>query len=97
MDLSKYHVYIGDILSDSSLVEKLSGRKYGCIAANIVADVIIALLPIVKKLIAPGGTFVCSGIIKERLDDVLDAMNKENISITHINEAGGWAAVRCDF
>jgi len=97
VDISKYHVFTGDVLSDAALVGTLAERKYECIVANIVADVIIALLPIVKRLIKPGGTFVCSGIIAERLPDVLSAMEAENITPHHINEAGGWAAVKCKF
>jgi len=97
VDISKYHVFTGDVLSDAALVGTLAERKYECIVANIVADVIIALLPIVKRLIKPGGTFVCSGIIAERLPDVLSAMEAENITPHHINYAGGWAAVKCKF
>ncbi|MBQ4630353.1 MAG: 50S ribosomal protein L11 methyltransferase [Clostridia bacterium] len=95
VDTSKYHVYSGDIISDKALFEKLSVRKYDVIAANIVADVIIALLPIVKKLIKAGGTFVCSGIIDERLEDVLSAMDKENITPCHKSCGGGWNAMTC--
>lgn len=95
VDVSKYHVYSGDIISDTALFEKLAVRKYDVIAANIVADVIIALLPVVKKLIAPGGTFVCSGIIEERLPDVLAVMEKENITPSHKSTAGGWVAMSC--
>ena len=67
------------------------------IVANIVADVIIALLPSVKMLIKDGGTFICSGIIKERLCDVKNAMNSNNITISDIHEEDGWAAVTCKF
>lgn len=97
VDTSKYHIYSGDIITDTSLFEKLAVRRYDVIAANIVADVIIALLPTVKKLIAPGGTFVCSGIIEERLPDVLSAMEKENITPTHKSTSGGWVAMSCIF
>ena len=97
VDISRYHVFTGDILNDDKLLEKLSERKYECIVANIVADVIIALLPIVKKLIKEKGVFICSGIIEERLCDVLAAMEKNEIEISHINKAGGWAAIRCNF
>ena len=95
VDISKYHVYSGDIISDKNLFDKLSVRKYDVIVANIVADVIIALLPIVKKLIKDGGTFVCSGIIDERLSDVLCAMEKENITPCHKSCGGGWNAMTC--
>ena len=97
VDRSKYEVFAGDVTSDEELFKKLSETKYDVIVANIVADVIIALLPTVKKLIAPGGVFICSGIIKERLCDVTEAMSKENVSIDSICEQDGWASVTCKF
>ena len=97
VDKSRYHVYSGDLISDSSLLEKISHVKYDVIVANIVADVIIALLPAVKKLIKAGGTFICSGIIKERLDDVINAMKSQCIDVENVCEEDGWAAVVCKF
>ncbi len=93
VDKSKYLVYSGDILTDKELFEKLSVRKYDVIVANIVADVIIALLPTVKKLIAPGGVFICSGIIEERTDDVKEAFEKNNMEIADIKRSGEWVAI----
>lgn len=97
VDKTKYEVFAGDVTSDGELFAKLSETKYDVIVANIVADVIIALLPTVKKLIAPGGVFICSGIIKERLNDVTEAMDKENVSVDSICEQDGWASVTCKF
>jgi len=97
VDRNKYEVYAGDVTSDKALFDKLSETKYDVIVANIVADVIIALLPTVKKLIAQKGIFICSGIIKERLCDVTAAMEKENISVKEISEQDGWASVTCNF
>lgn len=97
IDKSKYHVYSGDILTDSALFEKLNVRKYDVIVANIVADVIIALLPTVKKLIKDGGVFICSGIIEERIDDVKKAFNENNMEISALKRSGEWAAIKCCF
>lgn len=97
VDRAKYEVFAGDVTSDRALFDKLSETKYDVIVANIVADVIIALLPTVKKLIAKDGVFVCSGIIKERLCDVTEAMEKENITIDRVCELDGWASVTCKF
>lgn len=96
-DKSKYSVYAGDIVTDRILFEKISDTKYDVIVANIVADVIISLLPTVKKLINKNGTFICSGIIKERLEDVKNAMQKENITPCTVSEEDGWAAITCKF
>lgn len=95
VDVSKYEVYAGDVTTDKALFQKLSGTKYNVIVANIVADVIIALLPTVKKLIARNGVFICSGIIEERLCDVTDALEKENIEVSSVRREDGWACVTC--
>ncbi len=97
VDTSKYHVYSGDILTDTELFEKLNARKYEIIVANIVADVIIAIIPTVKKLIKENGIFVCSGIIEERITDVTDALTANDVKISHIKRSGEWAAIRCEF
>ena len=65
--------------------------------ANIVADVIIALLPTVKQITEKGGTFICSGIINERLPDVLEAMNNAQINVDHTCTDGEWSSVTCKF
>ena len=93
VDKSKYSVYAGDITTDKVLFNKLSETKYDVIVANIVADVIIALLPTAKKLIKTGGVFICSGIIKERFCDVEAAFKSEEIEIFSTNEADGWVSV----
>lgn len=97
VDKSKYEVMAGDVTSDRALFEKLAGSRYNVIVANIVADVIIALLPTVKKLIAENGIFICSGIIEERLCAVTDAMEKENIPVLSVRREDGWACVTCNF
>lgn len=97
VDKSKYHVYDGDILTNKTLLDKISNKKYDVVVANIVADVIIALLPTVKNIVAQNGTFICSGIINERLIDVTDAMKKSNITVSKTVTDGEWSAVVCNF
>ena len=97
VDTANYRVYSGDITKDVELFNKISDKKYNVIVANIVADVIISLLPTVKKLIDKNGTFICSGIIKERLDDVKTAMNNNSVKISDVTEQDGWAAIVCKF
>ncbi len=97
IDRSKYTVYSGDILSDSELFDKMNVCKYDVVAANIVADVIIALLPTAEKLIKNGGTFICSGIIDERLADVEKAIGNSSFEIEETVHSGGWASLKCKF
>ncbi len=97
IDASKYHVYSGDITEDAKLFDMLNVRKYEVIVANIVADVIIAIIPTVKKLIRENGIFICSGIIEERINDVTDALKENGVNISEIKQSGEWAAIRCNF
>ncbi|MDE6132496.1 MAG: 50S ribosomal protein L11 methyltransferase, partial [Oscillospiraceae bacterium] len=66
---SKYTAYCGDIISNEKLVEKIGGG-FDLIAANIVADVLIAMSPLFEKFVKKGGTLILSGIITERADEV---------------------------
>ncbi|MCD8036138.1 MAG: 50S ribosomal protein L11 methyltransferase [Clostridiales bacterium] len=88
-----YTVVSGNILTDENLDEAYSGKKYDVVEANIVADVIIALTDKVPNYIKDGGIFISSGIIAERLDDVLSALKSHSFEVLDIKRKKGWAAV----
>lgn len=88
-----YTVVSGNILADDELDKAYSGKKYDVVEANIVADVIIALSEKVPNYIKDGGVFICSGIIVERLDDVLAALEEHGFKVLDIKRKKGWAAV----
>lgn len=80
--------YVGD------LTDKVSGR-YDIICANIVADVIIRLCPDVPQFLKPGGSFITSGIIDTRKEDVLAAVRANGFKADVIKEDNGWVALKC--
>ena len=90
------HVAEKIVFHQGDLAEKISGQ-YDIICANIVADVIIRLLPDVHKFLAPGGLFLCSGIIDDRKEDVLSALAEHGLHQVDIREAGGWVAISNQF
>ena len=94
-NLSKniYHGYAGDVTNDKKLHEEISKQKYEIVLANIVADVIISLAPFVKGFLKDNGTFICSGIIIERKDEVREALEKAGLEILEVRTMGEWAAV----
>ena len=93
IDRSRYHVKAGNILEDKELQASYSGKKYDLVAANIVADVIIALTKQVPDYIKDGGIFLCSGIITERKEDVLEALKAANFAVLDIKEKTSWVAI----
>ena len=76
----RFRVYAGDILADRGMRAAL-GTNYDIVLANIVADVILPLAPLSREFLAPGGTFVTSGIIEGRQDEIEHALKKAGYSI----------------
>ena len=90
----RYTVRVGDVLSDGSLRRELEG-SYDIVVANIVADVIIALAPLVPSMLRPGGTFLCSGIIDDRAEEVRAALEAAGWTVLETQSADGWFAYTC--
>ena len=63
------------------------------IVANIIADIIIMLLPDIPGKLKPQGKFLASGIIDERLADVEAAADKVGMKTISVRHKGGWSAV----
>lgn len=91
----KYTAYCGDIISDNALVEKIGGG-FDIIAANIVADVLIAMSLIFERFLKKGGRLILSGIITERADEVIEAVKSKGYTLVELREKDGWAAVSFD-
>ena len=71
------------------LVDKVEGR-YDVVAANIVADAIIALSPSIPRFLKPGGVYIASGIIDTREAEVLSALAACGFAVATRREHGGW-------
>lgn len=97
IERERYHVCAGNILEDEALHQKYSGKKYDMVAANIVADIIIALTKQAPDYIKDGGVFLASGIITERKEDVLAALAAGNFKVEDIREKKGWVAIASRF
>ena len=88
----KYRAFCGDIISSSELRGKIGGGVQG-ICANIVADVIIGMSGLFAGFLAEGGVLIVSGIIDERLDEVLEALSENGWKkVSALNEEG-WNCV----
>lgn len=66
---------------------------YNLITANIVADVIIRLIPSLPRLLEKGGDFICSGIILEREQEVKENLEKAGLTITKTVYENDWCAI----
>ena len=84
----KLTVLVGD------LSDKASGR-YDIITANIVANAIISLAPAVPGLMAENATFIASGIIDSRKDEVIAALEAAGLTVQEVKEKRGWECIIC--
>ncbi|PWM44716.1 MAG: 50S ribosomal protein L11 methyltransferase [Clostridiales bacterium] len=73
------------------LTQQAPDKIFNVITANIVADVIIAILPKIKPLL--NGFFIASGIITERAEDVKKALSENGLEIVEIKEKKGWNCI----
>lgn len=74
---------------EGNLTDKVSG-KFDVVAANIVADIIIMFAKDVGDYLKDGGSFITSGIIDVRENDVLDAFEKYGFEVVARHESKGW-------
>jgi ribosomal protein L11 methyltransferase len=63
------------------------------IVANILAAAIVELSGIIKPYLKENGIFISSGIIIDRLADVLNALEAENFKIVFVQQMGEWVGV----
>ena len=84
----RFKVLVGD------LSDKASGQ-YNIITANIVANAILSLAPAVPGLMAEGATFIASGIIDSRKDEVIAGLEKAGLSVVEVKEKRGWECIVC--
>ena len=77
---------------EGNLLDHLDVTCELCVA-NIIADVICMFAAPLNDHIVPGGLFICSGIIKEREQDVVDALTAADYTILDIRRKGEWVAM----
>lgn len=85
--------YIGNLIDDAALQEKVGTEEYEIVVANILADVIIPMAPVIPARLKRGGCFITSGIIDFRENDVKEAIEKAGLEVIEINHQGEWVNI----
>lgn len=84
----------GNVTEDQALMERLAAEHYDLVLVNIVADVIIALAPVLPQFLDRDSVLLCSGILDVRLEDVLAALAQAGLTVTEICQKEDWRCVR---
>ena len=83
----------GNVTEDTGLMARLRESRYDLVLVNIVADVIIALAPVLPKLLDSKSVLILSGILDARLADVLGALDKAGLAVHSIREKEEWRCI----
>ena len=93
LDASLGEFYVGNLIDDTTLQEKVGTQEYEIVVANILADVIIPMAPVIPDRLKQGGYFITSGIIDFRENDVKEAIENAGLTIVEINHQGEWVNI----
>lgn len=85
--------YVGNLIDDTGLQEKVGTEKYDIVVANILADVIIPMAPVIPARLKEGGIFISSGIIDFKEQEVKEAIERAGMTILEINHQGEWVGI----
>jgi len=91
----KFTGICGNVMTDLQLREKIAQNKYDVVAANIVADVIIAMSSFIPNYLKRDGILISSGIINTRYDEVQKALEAAGFVILDKNEKNDWVELTC--
>jgi len=89
----QYKFYLGNLITDESLCREVGFGSFDAAAANILAEVLIPLAPVMYKALKPGGVYVMSGIIDFKEEEVRKAVEANGFSVTRVDHDGEWVCV----
>lgn len=89
----QYEVMIGNIIDDKAVQDKVGYEKYDIVAANILADVLVPLTPVIIHQMKKGGIYITSGIIEDKENVVVKAVKEAGLEVLEVNHQGEWVSV----
>lgn len=88
-----YELIIGNIIDDKNVQDKVGYGKFDIVCANILAEVLVPLIPVVKNQLKPGGVLILSGIIEGKEDLIATTLKANGYEVVEVNSDGEWRGV----
>ena len=89
----KYEVMIGNIIDDKESQDRVGYGCYDIVAANILADVLTQLTPVIVNQLKSGGIYITSGIIDDKEQTVVEAVKAAGLEVLDVTYQGEWVCV----
>lgn len=88
-----FDLLIGNLITEKEIQDKVGNGCYDIVVANILADVLVPLTPVVVNCLKPGGVYITSGIIEDKEDTVRQAVEAAGLTVLEVNHLGEWVSV----
>ena len=84
---------LGNIIDDKTIQDEVGYEKYDIVVANILADVLIPLTPVILHQMKKGGLYITSGIIDDKEESVVAAVKAAGLEVLEVTHQGEWVSV----
>lgn len=88
-----FDLIIGNIIDNKLVQDTVGYEKYDIVAANILADVLVPLTPVIVNQMKPGAVYITSGIIDDKEEVVVEAVKNAGLELVEVTYQGEWVSV----
>ena len=88
-----FQMMIGNIITDKEVQDRVGYERYDIVVANILADVLVPLTPVIVHQMKKGGIYITSGIINTKEETVRKAVEAAGLEIVEVTYQGEWVSV----
>ena len=93
IDPEKFNMMIGNIITEKEVQDKVGYECYDIVVANILADVLVPLTPVIVNQMKKGGIYITSGIIDDKEETVVEAVKAAGLEVLEVTYQGEWVSV----
>ena len=88
-----FDMVIGNIIDDKAIQDQAGYEKYDIVTANILADVLIPLIPVIVNLMKKAAYYITSGILDVKEEVVVEAVKAAGLTVVEVTHQGEWVSV----
>ena len=88
-----FEMMIGNIIDDNEIQDAVGYEKYDIVTANILADVLVPLTPVIVHQMKKGGIYITSGILDVKESVVTEAVERAGLEVLEVTRQGEWVSV----
>ena len=89
----KFSMMIGNIITEKEVQDKVGYECYDIVVANILADVLVPLTPVIVNQLKKGGIYITSGIIDDKEETVVNAVKAAGLNVLEVTYQGEWVSI----